>query len=612
MRPLGVARPDLLNNLMEREVAPQQEIREFTENGIQAIQARAIRENKTKPEGVVQWSMYPLSLEKFSVPKLSCIDTGEGMNPEDLVRYIGNLAASGREQGPDSNYGLGAKISALHSNRAGVIYETWQDGVGHRARLIRDNEGKAGLSYFKDDIVFIDGEPLVQKIPEEEMPTLIRDAGGFGTMVIFLGEDERKSNTIDVPKNYDGKKDDWVAWTLNHRYFSFPEGISVRTAINHSKNPRKWNDILGLEDFLKRNSKQNGTIRLPGVRVLWHILKHHKAYSSEKSIFDSGAKMGVLYEGELYQYKTESRAQRSMQHSLGIPFNANQIALLFCPDKADISTSRSDLKINNQDLPKEDWFRAFKKNMPKEIKDLIVREDDSSLEESTQFKNLMKFLGPRRRYYGSRSGPRQGGDVLKNSNLNQTQAKTPVVIKASQTTAQAGQLALDSQTESEAATDHKIAPHASPSKGSPLLEKGNRKKARARLVPPDDLVPECAWVKGKDAGMEGVAVRYLAIENKLLLNESFPFVAEIIKHWQERKSEDQKNVVETNVKQLIAVQAIGAIVNIKRLEGTEGWDAEKVTATLADDHALTVMLSNLYYMNKIVPNSLQHISWRED
>jgi hypothetical protein len=609
-RALGVGDPSKLLDIVEREVSPQQIIREFTENSIQAIQAHCVRQNFAKTEGTVQWSMYPLSLEKFSVPKLACIDTGEGMDAEHLVKYIGNLASSGREHGLGANYGVGAKVSSMRQHPAGVVYETWQNGTGSRAILFRNEDGDAALRYFYDgEIIFINDEPLVQRIPDEEMPSLIRDNGGFGTMAILLGQDERSSNTVDVPEDYDGKKDDWVAWTLNHRYFSFPEGIEIRTAINYSKNPRKWNAVTGVEDFLERNHKEKGVIYLPGLEILWYTLKHHRVYSEEKSIFDSGAKMGFLYEEELYRYRTETKAQARMQHGLGIPFNANKIAIFFRPDKADIALGRDDIKINNLPIPEEDWFKAFKKNMPEAIKKMTVRQEGESLEKSTHFKGLMNFLKPQKAQQASDGGDKKGGDA--------TSLKTPAVITTQEASSSidgdASKIAGETRTTSaevDSLPEGQDTDVASVGRKA-VLSKGTTRKSRARMLPPEDLAPVCVWVKGKDAGMEGVAVRYLASENKLLLNEGFPIIQRLIKTWQDKKADDQKENVAAAVKKLVAVQGIDEIINLKRMEGQPGWEGEKVKKMLEDDHSLTLGLMNLYYLNKAIHNSIQHLPTRD-
>jgi hypothetical protein len=88
-------------------------LRELTVNGLDAIAALGAR-----AVGRVVWD---LDWQRFDaaggrVRKLSVTDTGTGMTPEQLRRYINQLASSGREQSAAGNFGVGAKIAAGSRN----------------------------------------------------------------------------------------------------------------------------------------------------------------------------------------------------------------------------------------------------------------------------------------------------------------------------------------------------------------------------------------------------------------------------------------------------------------------------------------------------------------
>lgn len=63
------------------------------------------------------------------VQKLAIWNTGPGMSSEELY-HICDLAASlGKDKGLDDNFGMGAKVASLPSNRYGLRYRSCKNGV---------------------------------------------------------------------------------------------------------------------------------------------------------------------------------------------------------------------------------------------------------------------------------------------------------------------------------------------------------------------------------------------------------------------------------------------------------------------------------------------------
>ena len=90
----------------------------------------------------VDWNTYDLT----GVYKLCVTDTGCGMTGEEMVRYINQLSSSVHEQSHEGNYGVGAKIAAATQNHHGLVYLSWQSGIGSMIHLWRDPEsGEYGL-----------------------------------------------------------------------------------------------------------------------------------------------------------------------------------------------------------------------------------------------------------------------------------------------------------------------------------------------------------------------------------------------------------------------------------------------------------------------------------
>jgi len=158
-----------------RDCTPTQFVREFTMNSIEAVQ-------RTKKAGQiyvdVNWDIY----ERARVHKICFIDNGDGMTADEMREHLNNLSSSGAEQNIFENYGMGAKIAALTRNHAGVIYDSWKDGVGHRIIIKYDeNERAYGIARTTSE----DGQAhWYLPLSDSEKPKLIVE---HGTRVTLMG-----------------------------------------------------------------------------------------------------------------------------------------------------------------------------------------------------------------------------------------------------------------------------------------------------------------------------------------------------------------------------------------------------------------------------------------
>ena len=57
---------------------------------------------------------------------MSFIDNGDGMKDEQMLLLLNIPSASGSKNNEHQNYGVGAKISAMAHNHAGILYESYQ------------------------------------------------------------------------------------------------------------------------------------------------------------------------------------------------------------------------------------------------------------------------------------------------------------------------------------------------------------------------------------------------------------------------------------------------------------------------------------------------------
>jgi anti-sigma regulatory factor (Ser/Thr protein kinase) len=94
-------------------------IRELFMNAIEAATKQVIGEQ------IIDIKVKTLN----GVPKLSIINTGPGMSDAELYHMCDIAASIGKEMGLDENFGMGAKVASLPSNKFGLRYRSSKEGV---------------------------------------------------------------------------------------------------------------------------------------------------------------------------------------------------------------------------------------------------------------------------------------------------------------------------------------------------------------------------------------------------------------------------------------------------------------------------------------------------
>jgi Histidine kinase-, DNA gyrase B-, and HSP90-like ATPase len=142
-RAMQVANIAFLLDRLAADTPPNQQIRELTENAIEAIERR--QKAGDPSEGVIRWDVDWDNLKRTNQYKLSIVDNGDGMTSQQMLEYLNALAVQGANQTQhiSQNFGVGAKITALHRNSHGLVYQSWHDGKGAMVKLHRDDKAGA-------------------------------------------------------------------------------------------------------------------------------------------------------------------------------------------------------------------------------------------------------------------------------------------------------------------------------------------------------------------------------------------------------------------------------------------------------------------------------------
>lgn len=163
------------------------------------------------------------SVEIQGVRKLAIWNSGPGMSSDQLYIACDIASSIGKEKDLDGNFGMGAKVASLPSNRYGMRYRSNRNGVVSEVIL-----GERGGVYGRLRRRGADGDfeeviDVTQACINDGID-LTRD----WTEVVLFGN-EPSQDTVRNPYNGDPvTTSQWLADYLYYRFYRLPEDISVR------------------------------------------------------------------------------------------------------------------------------------------------------------------------------------------------------------------------------------------------------------------------------------------------------------------------------------------------------------------------------------------------
>jgi hypothetical protein len=405
-RAMRVANIAFLLDRLAADTPPNQQIRELTENAIEAIQRR--QKDGDAGEGLIRWDVDWDLLKRTQKYKLSVVDNGDGMTPGQMHEYLNALAVQGanQTQSISENFGVGAKITALYRNSHGLIYQSWRDGKGAMVKLHRDDkEGVYGLASFD----LADGQDWTPQIKDTYKPKSIDKNG---TKVTLLGTSD-EANTCFPPDDVGGGMN-WLITYLTGRYFRIPENIRIQVRVL-TRNDQNWPNeepppstktfnfqtVRGAKALLDDYASSWGTVPLSNADAHWWVFDDPAQNSKDMSTRGGRTgRIGVVFQDEVYVQITPPTARRIFA-GFGIVFGADHVVICLEPRHTlDVcaDTARSRILINGEDLQEGGWFEAwgaeFRAKMPHEIKakiDEIMAKTDRDPEGKTRERILERL-----------------------------------------------------------------------------------------------------------------------------------------------------------------------------------------------------------------------------
>ena len=522
---LAVANPTFLLERLGSECGDLQFLRELTVNGLDAIAAQPGRAG-----GRVVWDLDWQRLEASAgkVRKLTVTDTGTGMRPDQLGRYINQLASSSREQSHTANFGVGAKVAAGSRNPHGLEYRSWHQGQGSLVCFKRHPDGRWGLEPQRWENGHTD---FWRPLDEQDKPWLLRGQD-HGTQVVLLGQHERH-DTTQAPASVTDTRRHWITRYLNARFLRLPSQVEVLVREQRDRDePGQLQHVHGEQHHLERHSIAAGAVQLSDALAHWWVLDDdHRARRREATIWGSTGHVAAVHGDELYDILPQTRGGYGRLQDFGIRFGYERVVLHLQPQvevrRLQCNTARTLLLLDHEPLPWARWGEEFTASMPAEIRQLQERAASTD-------------MVPRREAIRNRVNA-----ILPLYQLSSYRPTPPPRQTATQSTKAAGDDPTDTPARPRPPTgqpcpDGAGGPpgrehaHEEPPPNRPI-EDAHDEASPHRIV----SLPDVAWISARDGSraprdLEDEAARYHPGRHELTINADFRAITDLITHWQDR------------------------------------------------------------------------------
>jgi hypothetical protein len=556
---MGIDNVAFMLDRLGKDCSPQQYLRELTQNAVEAIQ------RTPEGKGTIVWDVDPYLRDDLGVEKLSIIDTGVGMTGEEMRQYINKVFSSSQQQGYSANYGIGAKIAALTRSPAGLIYQSWKDGKGTMAQLLKDPAtGEYGMAQIElPDGSYENWAPLDDMVKPPEIKK-------NGTKVILLGETER-SDTFGPPPSFSGTKAYWVAWYLGNRYFRFPKGITVKAREwDYRDGQRYIRTVPGQEETLTRASQTKGTVQLSDAKAHWWIIPEAKHGS--RGAGNISGHTAALFQDELYEMVPLSRGGAARLQTFGVVVGYAQVVIYVEPKAGMVipNTARTHLLVDETEepLPWSRWASEFREQMPEEIDRLIELKLSKALPDKSKEDIKKRLMALRDLYKPSKYRPTPNGDILTGG---PTDAGKPDVKNQLQPGPGNGG--------GNGGSIGNVYTYFIRDDGKPS------RKVRQRDT--DNRYPTFRWIDVLTGtrvppDLEDRAARYLPDQNHLLINRDFRCFKDTVGFIHKKHPQIREYTIQEFVEAEFSACLCETVVSVQGLQGSREWTKDTVQDALSE------------------------------
>ena len=252
------------------------------------------------------------------VPKLCIRNTGRGMSAVELDRICDLASSLYKENSLDANFGMGAKVASLPSNKHGLRYRSCKDRTVSEVILCQ-RDGVYGRLRRGDDA---DGNPL----EVIDVTALCQTEGNYDletdwTEVVLFGNAATQNTVTDPYGGNPRMEADWLMRNLLLRFFRIPDDVVV-SLLPDIRNGSAAHRLVTLGS-LKPTTARTETVTTPsGVTIHYrHDPANAETLSGSGAISHPGGMGGLVYKDEIYDARVGARWVLDAP-TYGFPFGA--------------------------------------------------------------------------------------------------------------------------------------------------------------------------------------------------------------------------------------------------------------------------------------------------
>ncbi len=478
--------------------------------------------------------------------KLCIWNTGPGMTAAELLK-ITDLASSLRKQNSlDRNFGMGAKVASLPSNRHGLRYRSCAGGRVSEVMLGYRDGTYGRLRQGPESAEVIDATEAC------------RTEGGYDlsfdwTEVLLCGN-APKQDTVAAP--YDGAPQvgpDWMGHYLETRFFRLPSDVTLTLM------PEIWGgaaprDMVGLDGRRAQFGRTETRTTPSGVKIHYYFdpPEGGSTRSAAGAIAPGTARSSVVFRNEMY----DLRGGETWLHDApvyGIPFGAKFCSVFVeLPDEYPV------------------WPEGYRQF-------LRFRGNDQRQVQLTDFSALVRAYIPGWLAEIIRAfGPRQAQYVAEISDELrallaelgvQAQSPAPTALPAA-----AAKPAAVKPPSTETAAQPQSASKEPPKPKPPVFER------------PPEIIGLRSSEMIKERALEGRAAKFYPQSHQIFINLSYPAIEEmasalVLEHGLDSDNDDEEAVrrIATEVAEWCLTKRVTRALVYSLAKKGLGWRPEEVT-----------------------------------
>jgi hypothetical protein len=257
------------------------------------------------------------------VAKLCIINTGPGLSSEQLYRICDLASSLGKTTSLDGNFGMGAKVASLPSNKHGLRYRSCQAGTVSEV-ILGQRDGIYGrLRRPGADGTLAEVLDATRACIEEGGYDLTHD----WTEVVLFGNRAEQDTVLDPYAGNPAMPPGWIHESLMQRFFRLGQAVTVRLApsVTGAAIAQTLRTVSEMDGFFTRKE----TVCTPS-GILIHYCYDAPGRAPAVVPRAAAAKPAsfscAVYRGEMYDVRSGPRWLLDAP-SFGVPFGAKYVSV---------------------------------------------------------------------------------------------------------------------------------------------------------------------------------------------------------------------------------------------------------------------------------------------